>query len=55
MSRKAEDRQDFPGPGTYTPNREVTNKRPQTAKIGKSKRFYKMKTEASPSFYDSKF
>ena len=55
MSQKVEVNEDFPGPGAYNPNKEVTKSRPQTAKIGKSQRFYKVKTESSPSFYDTKF
>ena len=45
MSRKAEEKEDFPGPGAYNPNKSVTQKRPQTAKIGRSQRFYKINTE----------
>jgi hypothetical protein len=44
MSRKKEDKEDFPGPGAYNPNKEVTLKRPSTAKLGRGQRFYKIKT-----------
>jgi hypothetical protein len=54
MSRKVEERDDFPGPGAYNPNKSVVQKRPETAKIGRGQRFYKVKTESSPTFYDSK-
>ena len=56
MSRKVEEKQDFPGPGAYNPDKTKIQKRPQTAKIGRGQRFYKMNTEAatpSPSFYNS--
>ena len=56
MSRKVEEREDFPGPGAYNPDKSVVQKRPSTAKIGRSKRFYKINTEAatpSPSLYNS--
>ena len=54
MSRKIEEKNENPGPGSYNPNTSQILKRPQTAKIGKSQRFYKIKTEASDNFYDSK-
>lgn len=44
LSRKIEEREDFPGPGAYNPKNESIQKRPMTAKIGTSKRFYKIKT-----------
>ena len=39
MSRKSEIKADFPGPGTYEPNKNVVKTRPQSAKIGMSKKF----------------
>ena len=44
ISRKREEKEDFPGPGAYNPNMRVILKRPSTAKLGKSQRFYKIKT-----------
>lgn len=39
MSRKTDVVVDFPGPGSYEPNKNVVKSRPQSAKIGKSKKF----------------
>ena len=54
MSRRAEEKDDIPGPGAYNPKKQNVQKRPKSAKIGTSKRFYTIKTQCSPSFYDSR-
>jgi hypothetical protein len=38
-SRKHEEGEDFPGPGAYDPHMERVQRRPASAKIGKSMRF----------------
>lgn len=38
MSRKKDVKEDFPGPGSYQADRNVVKKRPQSAKIGRSRR-----------------
>lgn len=53
VSRKAEERESSPGPAAYNNDKTNVQNRPQTAKIGKSQRFYKMKTESSSQFYES--
>ena len=53
-SRKIEEPDEVPGPGAYSPKKELVQKRPQTAKMGTSKRFYKpLLTESSAHFYNS--
>lgn len=37
-SRLDETRDQIPGPGSYNPDKNIVKKRPQSAKIGKSKR-----------------
>ena len=53
-SRKIDQPNNVPGPGAYNPKKEKVQKRPQTAKIGNSKRFFKINTESSPQFYETK-
>jgi hypothetical protein len=43
MSRKEDAKEDFPGPGSYQPNKNIIKSRPQSAKIGKSLRCNEIK------------
>ena len=54
MSRRVEERDEIPGPGSYNPNKSMVLKRPQSAQMGTGKRFYRLNTESCGSFYDSK-
>ena len=53
-SEKKEEVENVPGPGAYNPNKDVIQRRPKTAKIGTSKRFFKIHTESTQNIYNPK-